>query len=71
MYPTVHLARRDFGSFISVKMNNTVKKIDYRASTNPDVEDISEGSTVQIGESSSKDGEYHRSISARQMHVSQ
>lgn len=52
-------------------MAHNDKKVDYNASTNPDAEDVSEGSTVQIRESSSKDGEYHRSISARQMHVSQ
>jgi hypothetical protein len=45
----------------------TDKKIDYNASSSPE-SDQDVGEIVQI--ETTKDGEYHRTISARQMHVS-
>jgi hypothetical protein len=46
----------------------TDKKVDYNASSSPESDqDIAVGEDVPIEDS--KDGEYHRSISARQIHV--
>jgi amino acid transporter len=47
----------------------TDKKVDYNVSSGPESDqDVSVGETAPI--ETPKDGEYHRSISARQMHVS-